>query len=62
MITFRIKGKPFNDVAGAMSKDNLRVRPVSEDDLNGIRVSFHLFNDRNDLDRATESIRKIIKG
>ncbi|MGD0583000.1 MAG: aminotransferase class V-fold PLP-dependent enzyme [Bacteroidales bacterium] len=62
MITFRIKGKPFNDVAGAMSKDSIRVRPVSEDDLNGIRVSFHLFNDRNDLDRAIESIRKIIKG
>jgi cysteine desulfurase / selenocysteine lyase len=61
MITFRIKGKPFNDVAGAMSKDNLRVRPVSEDDLNGIRVSFHLYNDRNDIDRAIDSIRKIIK-
>jgi selenocysteine lyase/cysteine desulfurase len=45
-----------------MSKDSIRVRPVSENELNGVRVSFHLYNDRNDLDRALESIKKILKG
>ena len=62
MITFRIKDKNFNDVSNAMSKDSIRVRPVSENELNGVRVSFHLYNDRNDLDRALESIKKILKG
>lgn len=61
MITFRVKERSLNDVSGAMSKDNIRVRPVNEDNLNGIRVSFHLYNNQNDLDRALESIRKIVK-
>ncbi|MFN8242240.1 MAG: aminotransferase class V-fold PLP-dependent enzyme [Bacteroidales bacterium] len=61
MITFRIKGKTLNEMSGAMSKDNIRVRPVGEAGLDGIRISFHLYNDGNDLDRAVESIRKIIE-
>jgi selenocysteine lyase/cysteine desulfurase len=61
MITFRIPGKSLNDVTGAMSKDNIRVRPVGEADLNGTRVSFHLYNDLNDLDKAVGSIKNFIK-
>jgi selenocysteine lyase/cysteine desulfurase len=61
MITFRVPGKTLNDVTGAMGKDNIRVRPVGEADLNGIRVSFHIYNNQNDLDRAVESIKKILK-
>jgi len=60
MITFRIPGKSLNDISGAMGKDNIRVRPVSEADLNGVRISFHLYNNENDLDRAVESIKKIV--
>jgi selenocysteine lyase/cysteine desulfurase len=59
MITFRIPGKSLNDISGAMGKDNIRVRPVGEADLNGVRISFHLYNNDNDLDRAVESIKKI---
>jgi selenocysteine lyase/cysteine desulfurase len=44
-----------------MSKDNIRVRPVGETDLNGVRVSFHLYNDQNDLDKAVESIKNFNK-
>jgi len=61
MITFRIKDKQLNDVTSAMSKDNLRVRPVGEANLNGVRISFHVCNDENDLGRAIESINKILK-
>jgi selenocysteine lyase/cysteine desulfurase len=61
MITFRIPGKSLNDVTGRMAKDNIRVRPVSEADLNGIRVSFHLYNNENDLQRALDSIDNILK-
>lgn len=60
MITFRVPGKNLNDITGVMAKDNIRVRPVGEADLNGIRVSFHICNDQNDLDRAVESIKKIL--
>jgi selenocysteine lyase/cysteine desulfurase len=60
MITFRIPGIPLNDVTGAMAKDNIRVRPVGEADLNGVRISFHVYNDLNDLDRVVQSIRKIL--
>jgi selenocysteine lyase/cysteine desulfurase len=59
MITFRLPGKSLNDISGAMGKDNIRVRPVGEADLNGVRISFHLYNNENDLDRAVESIKKI---
>jgi cysteine desulfurase / selenocysteine lyase len=61
MITFRIAGKTLNEVTGAMGKDNIRVRPVGEADLNGIRVSFHLYNDQNDADKAVASIKKFLK-
>ena len=59
MITFRIQGKSINEISAAMGKDNIRVRPVSEADLNGIRVSFHLYNNMNDVERAMVSIRNI---
>jgi len=59
MITFRIPGKSLNDISGTMGKDNIRVRPVGEADLNGVRISFHIYNSENDLDRAVESIKKI---
>ena len=60
MITFRIPGKNLNDITGAMGKDNIRVRPVSEANLNGVRVSFHLYNDMDDVDKALTSIKKIL--
>jgi len=61
MITFRIPGKNLNDITGAMGKENIRVRPVSEADLNGVRVSFHLYNNMDDVDKAVKSIRNYLK-
>jgi selenocysteine lyase/cysteine desulfurase len=61
MITFRIPGKNLNDITGAMGKENIRVRPVSEADLNGVRVSFHLYNNTDDVDKAVRSIRNYLK-
>ena len=61
MITFRIQGKNLNDITGAMGKENIRVRPVSEADLNGVRVSFHLYNNTDDVDKAVKSIRNYLK-
>jgi selenocysteine lyase/cysteine desulfurase len=61
MITFRIPGKNLNEITGAMGKDNIRVRPVSEAELNGVRVSFHLYNNMDDVERAVISIKKYLK-
>ena len=61
MITFRVQGKNLNDITGAMGKENIRVRPVSEADLNGVRVSFHLYNNTDDVDKAVKSIRNYLK-
>jgi selenocysteine lyase/cysteine desulfurase len=61
MITFRIPGKNLNDITGAMGKDNIRVRPVSEAGLNGVRVSFHLYNNMDDVERAVKSISNYLK-
>jgi selenocysteine lyase/cysteine desulfurase len=61
MITFRIPGKNLNEITGAMGKENIRVRPVSEADLNGVRVSFHLYNNMDDVNRAVTSIKNYLK-
>ena len=61
MITFRIPGKSLNDVTGSMSRDNMRVRPVGEADLNGVRISFHIYNTDDHVSKVTASIRKILK-
>ena len=61
MITFRVPGKSLNDVMVALANDNIHVRPVGEADLNGVRVSFHIYNGQNDLDKAIESIKKVVK-
>jgi selenocysteine lyase/cysteine desulfurase len=61
MITFRIPGKNLNDITAAMGKDNIRVRPVSEADLNGVRVSFHLYNNIEDEEKAVFSIKNYLK-
>lgn len=60
MITFRIPGKNLNEITGAMAKDNIRVRPVSEAELNGVRVSFHIYNNMDEEEKAMISIKKIL--
>jgi selenocysteine lyase/cysteine desulfurase len=60
MITIRISAKPLSEVMSALAEDDIHVRPVGEAGLNGVRVSFHIYNDENDLDKAIESIKKIV--
>jgi selenocysteine lyase/cysteine desulfurase len=60
MITFRLPGKNLNEITGAMGKDNIRVRPVGEAGLDGVRVSFHLYNNMEEEEKAIISIKKIL--
>jgi selenocysteine lyase/cysteine desulfurase len=60
MITFRVPDKSLNDVMAAFAKDNIHVRPVGEAGLNGVRVSFHVYNDHDDLDKTVGCIKKFL--
>lgn len=60
MITFRIPSLSMNDISAAMASSNIRVRPVGEAGLSGIRVSFHLYNNRDDIMAALRCINQLV--
>jgi len=57
MITFRIAGQKNRDIASYLGKgDAIRVRVVDEAGLNGVRVSFHVYNQRFEVERIINKI------
>lgn len=61
MITFRIRGRKADDISAFLSNHKIRVRVVHEAELNAIRVSFHLYNDYNDLEKLLGGLQEYIK-
>jgi len=61
MITFRVAGRKNGKICSELTKRKFRVRSVGEAGLDGIRVSFHVYNDRNQLERLVSEIEKVIK-
>ena len=62
IISFKIKGKDYQDVASYLTgKKRIRVRVVGEAGLNGIIVSFHVYNNANEVEKILEEIRNFIK-
>jgi selenocysteine lyase/cysteine desulfurase len=60
MITFRLEGKIAGDVASSLANEhNLRCREVTERDLNAVRISWHVYNDENQIGRLVDAVRKI---
>lgn len=59
MITFRIKGRVNQKFSGFLERRGFRVRTVLEAGLDGIRVSFHIYNDREEVVRLLEEIKKL---
>ncbi|MFO7617762.1 MAG: aminotransferase class V-fold PLP-dependent enzyme [Bacteroidales bacterium] len=60
MITFRIRNKDYKDTANQLSgPKKIRVRQVPEAGVNGVRASFHLYNQESDVDRILEEIGKM---
>jgi len=51
ILTFRVKGRDGRAVAGALGARRMRVRTVSEADLNAVRLSFHVCNGTAEVDR-----------
>ncbi len=57
MISFRIPGKKNRDISAYLGKgDPIRVRVVDEADLNGVRVSFHVYNQTFEVERILNKI------
>ena len=61
MITFRVPGSEAGDVASFLGKKRIRVRVVTEAGLNGVRVSFHVYNQMFEVERILEKISEYIK-
>jgi selenocysteine lyase/cysteine desulfurase len=62
MLTFRTAAVPYDKLFERLFKGHgLRCRPVSEQGLNGIRVSTHLFNTPVECDNLIAAVEKILR-
>ncbi len=62
MLTFRTPRMPFATLFGRLEKGyRIRCRPVSEQNLNAVRVSTHFFNSPAECDRLVEAVGSILK-
>lgn len=60
MITFRVQNRDNTRICSELIRKRLRVRSVGEADLDGIRVSFHVYNNEDEIDRLLEEIKKVV--
>lgn len=62
IISFKSGSHDYRDMAAYLSEKRIRVRVVPEANLEGIRVSFHLYNDDSDVDKILMEIEKFVTG
>jgi len=61
ILTFRSPAVPFRDLYRHLTQEHrLRIRIVTEVDLNAVRISLHVFNSEADVDRVVEGVRSAI--
>ncbi|MHB8054378.1 MAG: aminotransferase class V-fold PLP-dependent enzyme [Candidatus Aminicenantales bacterium] len=59
MISFRTARHDFDEINCRMMNARIRVRQVSENDLNCIRVSFYICNNRADVDHILATLKTL---
>ncbi|MDW7681043.1 MAG: aminotransferase class V-fold PLP-dependent enzyme, partial [bacterium] len=60
ILAFKVDGRDFRKVASYLTdKKNLRVRVVPEGNVNGVRVSFHVYNNETEVDRLLNAINSM---
>lgn len=59
MLTFRFSGRDNRQVAGELVQRHLRARSVTEGGLDGVRVSFHVYNHAGEVERLLQELKKI---
>jgi L-cysteine/cystine lyase len=62
MITFKSQSKSHGDIASYLGNKRIRVRVVNEAGLEGVRVSFHLYNNSSDVDTILNEIENFVTG
>lgn len=55
---FRVKNLPYNKVYELAATHKIRIRSVAENGLNSVRVSTHLYNNKEEIDNLVDLIRK----
>lgn len=62
MITFKSRSHDYREISSYLTEKRIRVRVVPEANLEGIRVSFHLYNNESDVERILMEIKKFVSG
>jgi selenocysteine lyase/cysteine desulfurase len=61
--TIRMAQKPYNELFSLLMREhNMRTRVVTEEDLNALRISTHIFNTEDDIDALIEALTTISAG
>ena len=60
IITFKIKNMNYQDVGKIASKNNFTIRLVWEAEVKGIRISTHLYNNREEVDQFVSLVKSIL--
>jgi selenocysteine lyase/cysteine desulfurase len=61
ILTFRSDKMGYGELNQVLARDHhLRLRVVTEQDLNAIRVSLHVFNSEEHADRVIEGVRAVL--
>ena len=55
---FRIKGEDYKKVYEAVMKENIVIRQVPENDINCLRVSTHIYNNKQEIDALMDVLKK----
>ena len=58
--SFRIKDVPYNEFYKNCFQNNIRVRAVPENGIDCIRVSTHIYNNRQEVDSLIDLVRRTI--
>jgi selenocysteine lyase/cysteine desulfurase len=62
IVTFRLLGRDNREVAGALTRRRHRVRSVTEAGLDAVRASFHVCNDRRQVEELLIAVDDIAAG
>ncbi|MCC5833469.1 MAG: aminotransferase class V-fold PLP-dependent enzyme [Opitutales bacterium] len=61
MISFRVKDQRGREIASRLNTEhNLRCRPVDEMELNAVRISWHVYHQKADVQRLLEGIKAVL--
>jgi selenocysteine lyase/cysteine desulfurase len=61
IVTFRIKDFSISDLTAKLMKDfHIRVRTISEHKLNACRISLHVFNSPQEVDKLIGAVEEIV--